>query len=863
VKQEKIKTLDFLLNKVRARHPDFDNIPKFSLFLGAGCSRTSGIPTGFEIINILKKLWFLDNFPKGNIYKKGQFDFNEQFFETNRDIFEQKTLEQELKLKEYILSKKDRYLRTIPQILRNGKNEDQLFQEHFDNILNDNLYGFWFNQFSESPRDRQQFIEHLIDKSEPKGAYLLLSHLIANEANLFSNIFTTNFDDLLNDSLVKYTDKKPRVYAHNEIAKYINVLSPRPNIIKLHGDFLFENIKNTTDETSSLWENMEVKLGEALNTLDIVVVGYNGADVSIMNALSKLKVKHNFGLYWCGRDYNKLNWRVKAFITEFDNSYFVPIESFEYLIFKFYESISESISQFDIVENSRNKQAEFDKYVSQFGEELKTTTDLDETELENLKESLEIILERNSFLNFGNIKDYQEKKEYLGKLRIDGISRVLKNIHTNISWEEAKFLYSEIDKDAFFLNKIKSAPIQHISNALSNLNVIDGIRTKAILESVPNEIISKKIQSASDRNVYSALGELGSICPEKIQEIKKTRAVKYDPSKFEKIELRSLIMKLKTASKESALAIIQSEESKIVEKLNSESVKEIAIFLDNLSEISEKLSRYLFSKVDDKTLKQKIEKENFNQIGISLNLFTRLDKSKTFNICESLDFDSIAQKTKELNLSSIQNGLREIHSSNNFLGYQLYNRLTNEFLKSKFEKADFQMVGEAPSNLIRINKQKTIDIIDLLADQYFNDLFSNSDYTYQQFATTIEKLTNINFKRFSKIIRNANKEKIALKILSTIKKTGEQVFIHFFPVLYNIDKTLMNLLIKNINSEYLYNLLHWDRLELYTVNLPSLKETLDFNKKTEESKYIDEIIKKNKYRFDKYRKQNFKKKHLP
>src|SRR5690606_21661620 len=378
------------------------------------------------------------------------------------------------------------------QSLRAGKTDDQIFQENIDNIFNDHLYGFWFNQFSESPRDRQKFIEYLIDKSEPKGAYLLLTHLIASEVNLFSNIFTTNFDDLINDSLVRYSNKKPRVYAHNEIAKYINVYSTRPNIIKLHGDFLFENIKNTTDETSSLWENMEVKLGEALNTLDIVIVGYSGGDISIMQALTALKRKHNFCVFWCNRNYEKLNWRAKAFLEEFDNSYFVEIDSFEFLTYKMYESVKDSIKPIDIVETSKIKQQEFEKYIEQYSEELITSTELNEAEKESIKESLEIILERNSFFQFNEIKDYEEKKEYLGKLRIDGVSRVLKNIYSNISWEEAKFLYGEIDKDDFFISKIGKAPIQHISNALTNLNTVDSIRTKAILESIPDELLLAK-----------------------------------------------------------------------------------------------------------------------------------------------------------------------------------------------------------------------------------------------------------------------------------------------------------------------------------------------------------------------------------
>ena len=157
MKQGKVKTIEFLINRVQTRHPEFDSIPKFSLLLGAGCSKSSGIPTGWEIIGTLKKLWFLDNFPKGNNYKIGNYEFNEDFFKDNADVFEQKTIEQELQLKEYILENKDKFLKTIPQILRVGKTDDQVFQDNLENIFNDHLYGFWFNQFSESPRDRQKY----------------------------------------------------------------------------------------------------------------------------------------------------------------------------------------------------------------------------------------------------------------------------------------------------------------------------------------------------------------------------------------------------------------------------------------------------------------------------------------------------------------------------------------------------------------------------------------------------------------------------------------------------------------------------------------------------------------------------------
>ena len=124
-----------------------------------------------------------------------------------------------------------------------------------------------------------------------------------------------------------------------------------------------------------------------------------------MQALTALKRKHNFCVFWCNRNYEKLNWRAKAFLEEFDNSYFVEIDSFEYLTYKMYESVKDSIKPIDIVETSKTKQQEFEKYIEQYSEELITSTELNEAEKESIKESLEIILERNSIFQVNKISN--------------------------------------------------------------------------------------------------------------------------------------------------------------------------------------------------------------------------------------------------------------------------------------------------------------------------------------------------------------------------------------------------------------------------------------------------------------------------
>ena len=309
--KNKIKPLAYLINKFQAKDLRFD-VPRFCFLLGAGCSVTSNIPTASGIIQICQKLSFVDHHREGyqvNIellknFKKylGRVD---DFVYKSETEFKQfiKDKEEQFKqslTKEYVVSR-------IPQnIINRIKSDCNIEGEELDNKLldlylekihQDSLYGKWFEEYSQDPRDRQKLIENIIEQQEISNDYIIFSGLI-NEG-LIHNIFTTNFDDLINETLIIYFNKKARVYSHNEIARYISITSQKPNIIKLHGDYLFENIKNVGEETSVLEQNMRKKFSEALNSLDLVVIGYGGADHSIMSVIESIKEERPFTMLWC------------------------------------------------------------------------------------------------------------------------------------------------------------------------------------------------------------------------------------------------------------------------------------------------------------------------------------------------------------------------------------------------------------------------------------------------------------------------------------------------------------------------------------------------------------------------------------
>lgn len=162
-------------------------------------------------------------------------------------------------------------------------------------------YGTLF-QFAHKTREqRQMFVERLIGSARPGLGYFYLAGLVT--ARRFNTVLTTNFDDLLNDALIRYFDQKAIVCAFDSAVSSFSSSTLRPKIIKLHGDFLFDNIRSTDSETLDLGENMEDKMVELCEDKGLIVVGYSGRDESVMAPLREnLRKNRKFltkGVHWC------------------------------------------------------------------------------------------------------------------------------------------------------------------------------------------------------------------------------------------------------------------------------------------------------------------------------------------------------------------------------------------------------------------------------------------------------------------------------------------------------------------------------------------------------------------------------------
>lgn len=231
-------------------------------------------------------------------------------------------------------------VRSGEQLIREWKlqvleefNEGQDTQKTEEELFSNNNYLNWFDPIKQyqtlfehlfpMKELRRKFVEKEIERKEvlPGIGYAIMVKL----ARLYyaDAFFTTNFDDLINEAFYIYggfSFLRPVVCSHESSIDSISIYTTRPKVIKLHGDYLFENnIHVTRTETEELDSNSKQKISEFAKEKGLIVIGYSGNDDSIMTVLNELsKDAKNFknGVFWCVRDEKSIGDRVKNFINE-------------------------------------------------------------------------------------------------------------------------------------------------------------------------------------------------------------------------------------------------------------------------------------------------------------------------------------------------------------------------------------------------------------------------------------------------------------------------------------------------------------------------------------------------------------------
>jgi len=223
---------------------------KFSIFLGAGCSVSSGIPTAGNLVeNWLPRLKKLETGKDGDL---------------NNWLIKQ-----------------------FPDYNKNNAAK---------------YYGDVIERMFPTSIERQKEIEKLVEGKSPAFGYSVLATLMSHSiyGKHFNIVLTTNFDDLITDALYLYTNKKPLVIYHESLIGFVRISKTQPLIIKLHGDARLAP-KNIEAEIKTLNENVKKVLKNLLMEVGLIFIGYGGNDTSIANIFNDLpKDSLPWGVFWIG-----------------------------------------------------------------------------------------------------------------------------------------------------------------------------------------------------------------------------------------------------------------------------------------------------------------------------------------------------------------------------------------------------------------------------------------------------------------------------------------------------------------------------------------------------------------------------------
>tara|TARA_R110000764_G_scaffold95901_1_gene179794 strand:- start:1675 stop:4791 length:3117 start_codon:yes stop_codon:yes gene_type:complete len=291
----------------------------FDLFLGAGASISSGVPSGSDLVWLFKR----------------------ELLSTSGKINGKKL--QDLKVD------------------ANKKVIQSFFVEEDTKTLNP--YSHYFEKCYPDPLVRKEFLTNLVRDKKPSIGFMCLSVLV--EQQKLNTVWTTNFDDLIERAISKL-DITCQVVSPENANSVENFRKDIPTVIKLHGDFRYDPLQNTVEELQQLEENLHHYFIESTNKRGLLVVGYSGSDESVLQTLEKsLEESNPFpkGLIWCIPKDIVPNERLVKIIEKANNqngrSGFMVIDSFDYFIHELYKVCELKNEQIDSIADDRFEQRKF------------------------------------------------------------------------------------------------------------------------------------------------------------------------------------------------------------------------------------------------------------------------------------------------------------------------------------------------------------------------------------------------------------------------------------------------------------------------------------------------------------------------
>lgn len=225
-------------------------------------------------------------------------------------------------------------------------------------------YSFYFEKCYPSRSDREYYIRNKVRDIKPSLGYLCMGELIVN--GKIDLVSTTNFDDLVQAGVHSinpgFSIKTISSAVSNSVGFALN--EGFPNIIKLHGDYLFDKLKNTESELQKLEDKIADIWKTSIKQNGLIVIGYAGNDNSVMSVLEELINEGGIkkGVYWCKPRGSKLSIRACKFMENACNvneqSAVVEIDGFDDLMYSLYLAMNLENTNIDELWKGHDKKQE-------------------------------------------------------------------------------------------------------------------------------------------------------------------------------------------------------------------------------------------------------------------------------------------------------------------------------------------------------------------------------------------------------------------------------------------------------------------------------------------------------------------------
>jgi len=284
-------------------------------FLGAGASISAGVPTATNLITQFKI----------NIFCKNTGENPKIFSDLSNSTTRQN-------LENYFI---------VNKILPSESEND---------------YSYYFKLAYPSRDIRREKIEEAVKGRKPSYGQEILASMM--KMGLCRYIWTTNFDKLIEDAVANLNGSTGELIVSTlesqNLARDAINNEHWPLLVKLHGDFQSDNIKNIESE---LFQDKEYRtlLLEQCKRYGLVVIGYSGRDNSIMDVLEEALDSgkgYPHGLYWLLRIGDKPCGKLKTLISKAQelkiNANIIEIQNFD-------ETMSDLLKKIDNIPDDIKK----------------------------------------------------------------------------------------------------------------------------------------------------------------------------------------------------------------------------------------------------------------------------------------------------------------------------------------------------------------------------------------------------------------------------------------------------------------------------------------------------------------------------